>query len=113
MTNILDVNGIRIGLRAFRDHRMDERFMERFVRQIDEFVQACKMKLLPTQHLRGSFAQAIFGYNHGMGEGNNVRQLISSNACWLNFPRSHIVSLSTKTIKLRLTICCAARKCVW
>ncbi len=113
MANILDVNGIRIGLRAFRDRRMDERFMERFVRQIDEFVRACKMKLPPTQGLRGSFAQAIFGYNHGMGEGNSMRQLISSKACWLNFSRSRIDSLSTKSIKSRLTICCAARKCAW
>jgi len=67
-----DGNGIRFGLRAFRDHRMDEGFMERLIRRIDRFVTACGVHQPMKRHTRGSFAQAIIGHTHGMGEGDNV-----------------------------------------
>jgi hypothetical protein len=69
-----DCNNIRFGLRAFRDHRMDECFMERLVRRIDRFMTACGVHQPAKRHTRGSFAQAIIGHTHGMGEGNNVRK---------------------------------------
>jgi hypothetical protein len=72
-----DADGVRFGLRAFRDHRMDERFMERLVRRIDDLVTSCGIQAPLQSHKRGSFAQAILGYSHGMGEGNHVGTLHS------------------------------------
>jgi hypothetical protein len=76
VANFRDCNGICFGLHAFRNHRMDSCFMERLVRRIDRFVMACGIQQPANQHARGSFAQAIIGYNHGMGEGHNVSKLI-------------------------------------
>lgn len=67
-----DRDGIRFGLRAPHNHNMDERFMEQLVRQIDEFVTACGIQPPSEAHARGDFAQALFGYNHGMGAGKQV-----------------------------------------
>lgn len=111
--DIRDIDGIRFGLRAFRDRRMDAHFMERFVRQIDNFVTACNIQAPSKKHARGAFAQAIFGYNHGMGAGDNVRQISCSKIVSIIFSRSHIASNSTSYIRKRSTTCCAVRKCAW
>jgi hypothetical protein len=108
-----DINGIRFGLRASRDHHMDKDFMARFVCHVDKFVMACGIQQPSAQHPRGAFAQAIFGYNHGMGEGNNVGQLVFFKARTLKISRSHIVSVSTLGIRKQLTTCCAVQRCAW
>jgi len=51
---------------------MDECFMERLVRRIDEFVTACDIQPPSETHTRGDFAQALFGYNHGRGAGKQA-----------------------------------------
>jgi hypothetical protein len=51
---------------------MDECFMERLVRRIDEFITACGVQSPSERHARGDFAQVLFGYNHGMGAGNQA-----------------------------------------
>lgn len=44
--------------------------MEQLIQWIDEFVTACGIQLPSGKHPQGEFAQAIFGYNHGMGAGD-------------------------------------------
>jgi hypothetical protein len=77
VTDFRDADGVRFGLRAFRDHRMDGPFMEGLVRKIDRFVTACGIQAPLTRHSRGSFAQALIGYTHGMGAGKLVRKSTS------------------------------------
>jgi hypothetical protein len=79
VTDLRDRDGIRFGLRAFRDRRMDERFMEQLVRRIDEFVTACGIQPALENHARGDFAQVMFGYNHGMGAGNQASKPIAQS----------------------------------
>lgn len=51
--------------------------MERLVQRIDAFANACRVRVPEMKHKRGAFAQAILGYNHGIGEGDNVSKLAS------------------------------------
>ena len=59
MCDLRDRDNIRFGLRPFRHHSMDERFMEQLVRWIDEFITACgdvEPPLEEEKRLRGDFA---------------------------------------------------------
>ena len=94
---------------------MDERFMEQLVREIDEFVAACGIQPPAEKHGRGDFAQAVFGYNHGMGAGEQAGKPIccSTLAALIVFPRSRIDTNFTETTWRRLTDCWAPRRCSW
>lgn len=89
--------------------------MERLVRRIDDFVTACGIQLPSEKHARGSFAQTLFGYNHGMGAGKQAgkptpRSII---AVLIDFSRSLTDMNFTKHMWKRLTSCWAARRCNW
>jgi len=94
---------------------MDECFMEQLVRRIDEFVTACGIQPPFEKHARGDFAQAVFGYNHGMGAGEQAGKPICCSifAVLIAFPRSRIDTIFTSSMWKRLTSCWAAQRCSW
>jgi hypothetical protein len=94
---------------------MDERFMEQLVRRIDEFVTACGIQPSFEKHARGDFAQALFGYNHGMGAGKQASSpfCCSTFVVLITFPRSRIDMNFTTGMWKRLGSSWAAQRCSW
>jgi hypothetical protein len=54
---------------------MTSEFMERLMRSVDDLATAVKLKVPLQVHTRGSFAQILMGYKHGMGNAENVRRV--------------------------------------
>lgn len=52
---------------------MDATYMVEFMRCIDTLAASLKVAEPTEAHSRGEFAQIRIGWNHGMGEGKNVR----------------------------------------
>lgn len=61
-----------IAVRTFCHRAMDAAYMADLMHCVDKLVTLCKIKEPGYQHQRGNFAQIRIGWNHGMGEGDNV-----------------------------------------
>lgn len=61
-----------VALRTFRHSKMDAAYMADLMRSVDKLATSCRVKEGGQLHGRGQFAQMIIGWNHGMGERENV-----------------------------------------
>lgn len=59
-------------VRTFRHKGMDAAYMEEFMINLDRLATSCAITEPAHPHQRGNFAQLRFGWNHGMGEADNV-----------------------------------------
>lgn len=69
---IYDRDKALVAVRSFRHREMDAAYMVDFMRQVDKLASSCKVPEPTKPHKRGRFAQMLIGWNHGMGEGQNV-----------------------------------------
>ena len=65
-----------VAVRTFRHRAMGAAYMVDLVQCVDKLVTSCQIKEPGHQHQRGNFAQIRIGWNHGMGEGDNVSWLL-------------------------------------
>src|SRR6266849_2302293 len=61
-----------VAVRTFRHKAMDAMYMVDLMQCVDKLATSCGIKEPGYQHQRGNFAQIRIGWNHGMGEGENV-----------------------------------------
>jgi hypothetical protein len=64
-----------VAVRTFRHKAMDGAYMVDLMQCVDKLATSCGIKEPGHPHQRGSFAQIRIGWNHGMGEGENVSLL--------------------------------------
>lgn len=69
---IYDREKVLVAMRSFRHRDMDAAYMVDLMREVDKLASSCKVPEPTKPHKRGSFAQMLIGWNHGMGEGDNV-----------------------------------------
>jgi len=64
-----------VAVRTFRYKAMDATYMADLMQCVDKLATSCRIKEPGYEHQRGNFAQIRIGWNHGMGEGENVSLL--------------------------------------
>ena len=65
-----------VAVRTFRHRAMDATYMVDLMQCVDKLATSCRVKEPGYHHPRGNFAQIRIGWNHGMGEGDNVSRLL-------------------------------------
>ena len=82
-----------VAVRTFHHSAMDATYMVDFMQCVDKLATSCQIKEPGYRHQRGNFAQIRIGWNHGMGEGDNVSWLLMLSFSRLRSnasPRYHI-----------------------
>ena len=64
-----------VAVRTFRHRVMDVTYMVDLMQCVDKLATSCQIKEPGSHHQQGNFAQIRIGWNHGMGEGDNMSGL--------------------------------------